>query len=97
MGAALAVLYAMFNEGHTGRSGPLMRLDLQAEALRLARLLCDLVPCEPEAFGALAIMAFGGARTHTRVDGEGVPISLVTNEGERRLLERRLRDRPARA
>jgi RNA polymerase sigma-70 factor (ECF subfamily) len=42
--AALAVLYAMFNEGHTGRSGPLMRLDLQAEALRLARLLCDLVP-----------------------------------------------------
>ena len=38
VGAALGVVYAMFNEGHTSRSGALMRLDLQAEALRLARL-----------------------------------------------------------
>jgi RNA polymerase sigma-70 factor (ECF subfamily) len=81
--AALAVLYAMFNEGHTGRSGPLMRLDLQAEALRLARLLCDLVPREPEAFGALAIMAFGAARAHTRVDAEGLPILLASQDRSR--------------
>ena len=81
--AALAVLYAMFNEGHTGRSGPLMRLDLQAEALRLARLLCDLVPREPEAFGALAIMAFGAARAHTRVDDEGMPILLDAQDRSR--------------
>jgi RNA polymerase sigma-70 factor (ECF subfamily) len=77
VGAALAVLYAMFNEGHTGRSGPLMRLDLQAEALRLARQLSDLVPREPEAFGALAIMAFGAARAETRVDDDGLPILLA--------------------
>jgi RNA polymerase sigma-70 factor (ECF subfamily) len=83
VGAALAVLYAMFNEGHTGRSGPLMRLDLQAEALRLARLLCDLVPREPEAFGALAIMAFGAARAHTRVDDEGLPILLAAQDRSR--------------
>ena len=83
MGATLAVLYAMFNEGHTGRSGPLMRLDLQAEALRLARLLCDLVPREPEAFGALAIMAFGAARAHTRVDDEGLPILLAAQDRSR--------------
>ncbi len=83
VGAALAVLYAMFNEGHTGRSGPLMRLDLQAEALRLARLLCDLVPGEPEAFGALAIMAFGAARAHTRVDDEGLPILLAAQDRSR--------------
>ena len=81
--AVLAVLYAMFNEGHTGRSGPLMRLDLQAEALRLARLLCDLVPREPEAFGALAIMAFGAARAHTRVDDEGLPILLAAQDRSR--------------
>jgi predicted RNA polymerase sigma factor len=83
VGAALAVLYAMFNEGHTGRSGPLMRLDLQAEALRLARLLSDLVPREPEAFGALAIMAFGAARAHTRVDDEGMPILLAAQDRSR--------------
>jgi RNA polymerase sigma-70 factor (ECF subfamily) len=83
VGAALAVLYAMFNEGHTGRSGPLMRLDLQAEALRLARQLSDLVPREPEAFGALAIMAFGAARAETRVDDEGLPILLAAQDRSR--------------
>ena len=60
-----------------------MRLDLQAEALRLARLLCDLVPRESEAFGALAIMAFGAARAHTRVDDEGLPILLATQDRSR--------------
>ncbi len=57
-----------------------MRLDLQAEALRLARLLCDLVPREPEAFGALAIMAFSAARAHTRVDDQGLPILLSAQD-----------------
>jgi RNA polymerase sigma factor (sigma-70 family) len=83
MSAVLGVVYAMFNEGHTGRSGPLMRLDLQAEALRLARLLCDLAPGEPEAFGALAIVAFGAARAHTRVDDEGLPILLAAQDRSR--------------
>jgi RNA polymerase sigma factor (sigma-70 family) len=81
--AVLAVLYAMFNEGHTGRSGPLMRIDLQAEALRLARLLCDLLPREAEAFGALAIMAFGVARAPTRTDEEGLPILLAAQDRSR--------------
>ncbi len=81
--AVVGVVYAMFNEGHTGRSGPLMRLDLQAEALRLARLICDLVPREPEAFGALAIMAFGAARAQTRVDDEGLPILLAAQDRSR--------------
>jgi RNA polymerase sigma-70 factor (ECF subfamily) len=81
--AVLGVLYAMFNEGHTARSGPLMRLDLQAEALRLARLLSDLCPSEPEAFGTLAIMAFGAARAHTRVDEEGIPVLLGAQDRSR--------------
>lgn len=75
--AVLGVVYAMFNEGHTGTTGELMRLDLQAEALRLGRLLCDLVPSDPEVFGLFAIMAFGAARAATRVDAEGVPILLA--------------------
>jgi RNA polymerase sigma-70 factor (ECF subfamily) len=74
--AVLGVVYAMFNEGHTGTTGALMRLDIQAEALRLGRLLCDLVPREAEAFGLLALMAFGAARAGTRVDADGVPILL---------------------
>jgi RNA polymerase sigma factor (sigma-70 family) len=81
--AVLGVVYAMFNEGHTARTGPLMRLDLQAEALRLARMLCDLVPREPEAFGALAILAFGAARAATRVDDEGMPILLDAQDRSR--------------
>ena len=81
--AVLGVVYAIFNEGHTGRTGALMRLDLQAEALRLARLLCDLVPTNPEAFGALAIVAFGAARADTRVDDDGLPILLAAQDRSR--------------
>jgi predicted RNA polymerase sigma factor len=73
----------MFNEGHTARSGALMRLDLQAEALRLGRLLCDLVPCEAEAFGLVALMAFSAARAHTRVDAEGLPVLLADQDRSR--------------
>jgi RNA polymerase sigma factor (sigma-70 family) len=74
--AVLGVVYSIFNEGHIARSGELMRVDLQAEALRLGRLICDLVPGEPEAFALVALMAFGAARAHTRVDPDGVPILL---------------------
>jgi len=81
--AALGVVYAMFNEGHTSRSGPLMRLDLQAEALRLGRLLGDLVPREPEVFGLVAMMAFSAARARTRVDADGLPILLSAQDRSR--------------
>jgi RNA polymerase sigma-70 factor, ECF subfamily len=74
--AVLGVLYAMFNEGHVAHTGELMRLDLQAEALRLGRQLCDLQPAEPEAYGLVALMAFAAARARTRADADGVPILL---------------------
>ena len=83
IGAALGVIYAMFNEGHTARTGELMRLDLQAEALRLARLVCDVAPAEPEAYGLVAILAFAAARAHTRVDADGVPILLDAQDRSR--------------
>jgi len=75
--AALGVIYALFNEGHIARTGEWMRLDLQAEALRLCRLLCDLLPCEPEAFGLLALVSFNAARARTRLDTDGNPILLA--------------------
>jgi RNA polymerase sigma-70 factor (ECF subfamily) len=78
--AALGVVYAMFNEGHIASSGSLMRLDLQAEALRLGRLVCDLVPGDPEPFGLVAMMAFSAARARTRVDADGLPILLAAQD-----------------
>ncbi len=78
--AVLGVVYAMFNEGHIARRGELMRLDLQAEALRLGRLLCDLVPREAEVFGVVAMMAFSAARVAARVDADGVPILLADQD-----------------
>jgi RNA polymerase sigma-70 factor (ECF subfamily) len=78
--AALAVVYALFNEGHTARRGELMRLDLQAEALRLGLLLCDLAPREAEAFGLVAMMALDAARASSRVDDDGVPVLLADQD-----------------
>jgi RNA polymerase sigma-70 factor (ECF subfamily) len=71
LAAVLAVVYLVFNEGHTTRRGSLMRLDLQAEALRLARLLCDLLPNEPEVFGLFALIALSVARAETRTNEQG--------------------------
>ncbi len=81
--AVLGVVYAMFNEGHTSHRGPLMRLDLQAEALRLGRLVCDLAPREPDPFALVALMTFSAARARTRVDDEGVPILLPDQDRAR--------------
>jgi RNA polymerase sigma-70 factor (ECF subfamily) len=71
LASVLAVVYLVFNEGHTTREGPLMRIDLQAEALRLVRLLCDLLPTEPAVFGLFALIAFSFARAATRADERG--------------------------
>ena len=79
----LAVVYLCFNEGHTTREGPLMRLDLQAEALRLARVLCDLLPDEAEVFGLYALLAFGVARAATRTDERGELLLLSEQDRSR--------------
>ncbi|HXS66744.1 MAG TPA: sigma-70 family RNA polymerase sigma factor, partial [Streptosporangiaceae bacterium] len=57
LGAVLAVVYLIFNEGYVSSEGDvLIREDLCAEAIRLARLLAELMPDEPEALGLLALM-----------------------------------------
>jgi RNA polymerase sigma-70 factor (ECF subfamily) len=81
--AVLAVVYLVFNEGHTAHAGRLMRLDLQAEAMRLARLLCDLLPSEPEVFALFALIAFSCARAATRTDEHGELLLLSQQDRAR--------------
>jgi len=67
----LRVIYLVFNEGYSASSGPaLMRHDLSAEAIRLGRLLVELLP-EPEAVGLLALMLLHESRRGARTSATG--------------------------
>lgn len=80
--SVLKVVYLIFNEGYTGTSGAdLVRVDLAEEAIRLGRLLADLMPREPEALGLLALMLLHHSRRHARVTADG---DLVTLEEQDR-------------
>ena len=75
--AVLAVVYLIFNEGYAARSGErLIREELTKEAIRLGRLLVELMPDEPEAVGLLALMLLEQARSSARTTpgGELVPL-----------------------
>jgi RNA polymerase sigma factor (sigma-70 family) len=80
----LQVLYLVFNEGYTSSSGPqLNRADLTAEAIRLARMLQQLVPEEGEVAGLLALMLLTDARRPARTTADG---SIVPLDEQDRLL-----------
>jgi RNA polymerase sigma-70 factor (ECF subfamily) len=79
----LGVLYLLFNEGYAASSGAdLVRTDLCAEAIRLARLLARLMPDEPETLGLLALLLLHDARRHTRVDAAGELVTLEDQDRE---------------
>ncbi len=85
----LAVVYLIFNEGYTATEGDrLVREDLCAEALRLGRLLRQLLPREPEVAGLLALMLLTDARRPARVDSAGGMVRLM--DQDRTLWDRRL-------
>jgi RNA polymerase sigma-70 factor, ECF subfamily len=78
----LAVLYLLFNEGYSASAGDdIVRPDLTAEAIRLARLLARLMPAEPEVAGLLALMLLHDSRRASRLDADG---DLVTLEDQDR-------------
>jgi RNA polymerase sigma-70 factor, ECF subfamily len=81
---ALAVVYLIFNEGYAASSGDrLVREDLCAEAIRLGRLLAELMSGEPEVLGLLALMLLIDARRGARVTADGDLVRLADQPRER--------------
>jgi RNA polymerase sigma-70 factor (ECF subfamily) len=84
LAAVLGVVYLVFNEGYAAtEDDDLMRPDLCAEAIRLARLLVQLMPDEPEIQGLLALMLLHHARRATRIGGDGALVPLEEQERTR--------------
>jgi RNA polymerase sigma-70 factor (ECF subfamily) len=79
--AVLAVVYLIFNEGYAASSGDrLVREELCAEAIRLGRLLAQLMPGEPEVMGLLALMLLVQSRRSTRTASDGDLVLLADQD-----------------
>ena len=88
LAAVQAVVYLIFNEGYAASAGEqLVRNDLCSEAIRLGRVLCELLPNEPENTGLLALMLLQNSRRKARVNDRG---ELMTLEQQDRSLWNRV-------
>lgn len=84
IGSVLAVVYLIFNEGHTASSGDrLVREGLTVEAIRLGRILAALMPDVPEVMGLLALMLLSDSRRAARVGSDGSLITLAQQDRSR--------------
>jgi RNA polymerase sigma-70 factor (ECF subfamily) len=87
LSGVLATLYLVFNEGYLGSSSAtLARVELSGEAIRLCRLVVELLPGEPEAKGLLALMLLNDSRRRARIDAAGRAVPL--EDQDRRLWDR---------
>ncbi len=81
LAAVLAVVYLIFNEGHAATAGSdWLRPALCEEALRLARLLSELLPEQAEVLGLQALLELQAARLPARLDSEGRPVLLLAQD-----------------
>ncbi|WBB68826.1 sigma-70 family RNA polymerase sigma factor [Micromonospora sp. WMMD812] len=81
LAAVLHVLYLIFNEGYARTSGPgLLRADLAAKAIRLARLVRRLLPDDPEVAGLLALMLLTDARAPARTGAQGELVPMAEQD-----------------
>jgi RNA polymerase sigma-70 factor (ECF subfamily) len=88
LAGVLAVVYLVFNEGYAASAGDrLVRAELCAEAIRLGRLLVQLMPDDAETAGLLALMLIHGARREARVGGDGRYVALPDQDRARWDLE----------
>lgn len=84
LGAVLAIVYLIFNEGHSAGSGAsLLRPALCDEALRLARQLQHLLPDEAEVHGLAALLEIQASRLPARLDAQGRPVLLPDQDRRR--------------
>ena len=84
LGSVLSVVYLIFTEGSTATSGDdLMRPDLAREAVRLARVLAQLVPDDNEVLGLLALLELTAARFPARTGPDGEPVLLADQDRRR--------------
>ncbi len=91
LSSVFAVIYLVYNEGYSATKGDdLIRPQLCEDALRLGRMLAELVPDEPEAHGLVALMELQQSRSAARVDEAGDPVLLLEQDRarwDRRLIE----------
>ena len=84
LASVLEVVYLVFNEGYSATAGDdWMRPALCAEALRLGRILAELVADESEVHGLVALMEIQASRTHARIDAGGRPVLLLEQDRTR--------------
>jgi RNA polymerase sigma factor (sigma-70 family) len=84
LSSVLEVIYLIFNEGYSATAGDdWMRSALCEDALRLGRILAELVPQEPEVHGLVALMEIQASRSRARVGPSGEPILLLEQDRSR--------------
>jgi RNA polymerase sigma-70 factor, ECF subfamily len=84
LASVLEVIYLIFNEGYAATAGDdWMRPELLEEALRLGRILAELLPSEPEVHGLVALMELHASRSRARIGPSGEPVLLLDQDRSR--------------